>query len=221
MSIQIIENVDLDEKFFSFGCCDVIDVLKKRLKAVSEQCSKGGAEFERKSFLAASGVYGITDDQEKAGHIRELFYNAWYDAYKDHCKRGPRFDYRQNMELIAKKNIVFLEKAETNYEAYCDEDGNVSYLYRNVSPRIILPTWEFVDKNQIKRIDLDVSDILFDWEVNEGWPEDDDLEPGDSYSSSYAGLPDYSFSEDWIRPYAFREYYPVDFHRLWCRQRDY
>jgi hypothetical protein len=143
-----LESERIDSRFLEPACGNgnfLAEVLRRKLKSVTEKYSKSKIEWERYSVLAVSSIYGVDILKDNAKECRErlfvLYYEAYSSQFKNHLDQelllsirylldrnilwGDALDFKNP---VAKESIVFSEWSAVNGVKFQRRDYRFKFL---------------------------------------------------------------------------------------------
>lgn len=196
---EIIYNGILYDRFFAFDAYEgeLKDALSERLNDVKKLFADSPKDYRIYSVLAVSSIYAIEKDEKTAEEHRSMLLDLWRKEYQAVCGGSDTEDeeddsedgdyhaiaYESAVRAIIQKTIVSPAKCSVNIDVSCDESGKVSYTFSSNSlnirdaadNNILLPAWQLVDADYLKRWiilhdKIDESKIMSDGEVEADSP---------------------------------------------------
>jgi hypothetical protein len=148
LDLVILESERIDSRFLEPACGNgnfLAEVLRRKLKSVTEKYSKSKIEWERYSVLAVSSIYGVDILKDNAKECRErlfvLYYEAYSSQFKNHLDQelllsirylldrnilwGDALDFKNP---VAKESIVFSEWSAVNGVKFQRRDYRFKFL---------------------------------------------------------------------------------------------
>jgi len=148
LDLVILESERIDSRFLEPACGNgnfLAEVLRRKLKSVTEKYSKSKIEWERYSVLAVSSIYGVDILKDNAKECRERLFALYYEAYSSQFKNhldqelllsirylldrnilwGDALDFKNP---VAKESIVFSEWSAVNGVKFQRRDYRFKFL---------------------------------------------------------------------------------------------
>lgn len=144
----------VDSRFLEPACGNgnfLAEILTRKLAAVKKLYKSKPYDYERYSFFAISGLYGVDIMQDNVLECRERLFALWDKEYNAVCKKAINADTKQAVKYILTKNIL----CGNALTLMCvDENQNDSDL------PIIFPEWSLMQGTLVKRRDFRLDVML-------------------------------------------------------------
>ena len=105
-----LESERIDSRFLEPACGNgnfLAEVLKRKLKSVTEKYSKSKIEWERYSVLAVSSIYGVDILKDNAKECRERLFVLYYEAYSSQFKNQLDQELLLSIRYLLDRNILW------------------------------------------------------------------------------------------------------------------
>jgi len=105
-----LESERIDSRFLEPACGNgnfLAEVLRRKLKSVTEKYSKSKIEWERYSVLAVSSIYGVDILQDNAKECRERLFVLYYEAYSSQFKNQLDQQLVLSIRYLLDRNILW------------------------------------------------------------------------------------------------------------------
>ena len=192
--IELVKNEleRIESRFLEPACGDgnfLSVVLTKKLEIVYKKYKKSLYEFEFKSLIAISSIYGIEIQEEHVDKCVFRLYEIWLDFYKKVAKDKIDKNLVKSIQYILKKNIVL---------------GN-ALTYRNdlKNQPILFSEWNKSRNNQIIESIFSFEYIVSDTKVD------------NNQISLFQNELDFDEKIDAFIPKAIENYPPISFKELY------
>ena len=189
------ETLRIDSRFLEPACGDgnfLIEILRRKLEAVSKKFKKDENEWEKQSLIALMSCYGVELLQDNVNACINRLYEFWNKEYEKHCKRI-------NSDIVKKVAMFVLEK-----NILCGNALTMKMVDKKGKDKedpIIFSEWSFVMGNKVKRREFRFDELL---KVNTTTPDIMMLLSGFEYDKEL---------KEWI-PAPIKEYEVVDYKNL-------
>jgi len=145
------ETERIDSRFLEPACGNgnfLVEVLQRKLGVVEKRYRKSQLEYERKSFIAISSIYGIEILEDNVIQCRKRLFDIFNERYVRLFKKASREQFRNVVKFVLGRNIIW---------------GNALNLKTagDMSQPIVFSEWSAPFNNSmIKRRDFTFSDLI-------------------------------------------------------------
>jgi hypothetical protein len=105
-----LESERIDSRFLEPACGNgnfLAEVLRRKLKSVTEKYSKSKIEWERYSVLGVSSIYGVDILEDNAKECRERLFVLYYEAYSSQFKNQLDQELLLSIRYLLDRNILW------------------------------------------------------------------------------------------------------------------
>ena len=192
------ETERIESRFLEPACGDgnfLAEILKRKLDVCKAKYGHSHADYELKSIVAVTSIYGVDIMEDNAQECRERLYGIWNDAYTKQCGNDCTDLCRESVRYILSKNIL------------C---GDALSMEQDSGKPIIFAQWDEVMGGQIKRADYRLDELM---KTNDSKKAQNSLFYDDSLD---ANCSDWMFDEVTNRyiPGPIKEHPPIDYRHL-------
>ena len=142
------ETERIESRFLEPACGDgnfLAEILRRKLAIVRKLYRRSIPDFEKKSLLALSSIYGVELLPDNAARCRERLFDIWDEAYTAVCKKSRLAgDCRESARYLLERNIL------------C---GNALTLEDEAGQALVFSQWSLVN-SQFKRADYTLDGLL-------------------------------------------------------------
>lgn len=182
-----VETERIESRFLEPACGTgnfLVKILERKLNAVEEETRyKGGfPNYELKSIIALSSIYGVELLEDNVEECRERLFELWNQEYTRHCKNESKDCCRKVAAFILQRNIL------------C---GDALTLLTNDNTPIIFSEWEFMDNDIVIRRDYRFDELL----------KNQDMQPTLDMANNWH----YDEEINGLIPNPIKEYPPMDY----------
>lgn len=175
----VYDNVDPIGATFLEPACGhgnfLIEILKRKLKAVAKEYRRSQFDYERKLVEAVSSLYGIDIQEDNIDEARQRLFHIAEQEYKGIFGDRIRQEVLDSACFLLKKNMIWgdaldytlCKRAENKQEP---AGRPTLESLRNEKPPIVFSEWKFMNSEVQRR------DYVFK-EIAEGIGEDNPLFP--------------------------------------------
>lgn len=143
------ETERIESRFLEPACGDgnfLAEILRRKLAIVRKNYRRSIPDFEKKSLLALSSIYGVELLPDNAARCRERLFDIWDEAYTAVCKKSRLAgDCRESARYLLERNIL------------C---GNALTLEDETGQALVFSQWSLVNSSQFKRADYTLDGLL-------------------------------------------------------------
>ena len=136
------ETERIDSRFLEPACGNgnfLAEVLRRKLKVVTERYGKSQLEWERYAVIAISSIYGVDILEDNAVECRERLFDIFNEKYFSLFKNQCTDDCRKSVKFILGRNILW---------------GDALDFTNPITKKpIIFSEWSAVNGSMIKRRD--------------------------------------------------------------------
>lgn len=185
------ETERIESRFLEPACGNgnfLAEILHRKLTVVDRQYKKSASDWEQKSVLAISSLYGVDILQDNVAECRERLFSIWDAAYQKVCRAEVREECRTAVQYILTHNIL------------C---GNALDMRQTDGSPIVFAQWDFTVGPLIKRLDYRLDELL------EGSEKETSLAMFMEGSEW-----EYDPEVDAMMPRPIKEYEPVEYWRV-------
>lgn len=148
------ETARIDSRFLEPACGDgnfLAPILERKLAVVDSQYGKSLEDYSKYSILALMSIYGVDIMEDNVVACRERLYKIWEQAYLKKAKGKAEAAIEQTARYILSKNILC-----GNALSLKQVDGS----QRDKETPIIFAEWNFISRNEVKRRDFRLDQLL-------------------------------------------------------------
>ena len=154
------ETMRTDSRFLEPACGNgnfLAEILRRKLKAAERQSVPPrkkrpiAREFERKSVLSVSSVYGVDILLDNIESCRKRLFDIWKNEYKRVCLVQPDENCEKTVKFILKRNIVCGNALSMKK---VDSNGN------DTEQPIVFSEWTFISESKMQRKDFVFDKLL-------------------------------------------------------------
>ena len=85
----------------------LVEVLRRKLKVVTDRYKKSQFEWERYSVIAISSIYGVDFLEDNCQECRDRLFNIFNDYYIRLFNQDCKEDCRRSIKHLLKRNIIW------------------------------------------------------------------------------------------------------------------
>lgn len=150
LDLVVNETHRIDSRFLEPACGTgnfLIEVLNRKLDAVSDRYRKSQIEFERYAVIAVGSIYGVDLLEDNVDHCRQRLFDAFDAVYSRLYGAACSDDCRTSIRFILTRNILWGD-ALTMKTVCGNEDP------------IVFSEWSAVNGSMVKRRDYSLAHLL-------------------------------------------------------------